>query len=69
VITGGKDTFYLEGAVGLLKQSLARLGSDAVIEIVPGKDHGNLLSSSLREQIAQEMAAKARQAIALGQQR
>ena len=36
VITGGRDTFYLEGAVKLLKESLAKLGSDAVVEIIPG---------------------------------
>ena len=33
VFMGGEDTFYLEGATRLLKQSLTRLGSDAVIEI------------------------------------
>src|SRR5262249_21665459 len=32
VYTGGLDTFYLEGAVKLLKESLARLGSDAVVD-------------------------------------
>ena len=40
VITGDLDTFYLEGAVKLLKESLAKLGSDAVVEIIPGRDHG-----------------------------
>ena len=35
VITGDLDTFYLEGAVKLLKESLAKLGSDAVVEIIP----------------------------------
>ena len=33
VIAGELDTFYLEGAVRLLQESLDRLGSDAVIEI------------------------------------
>jgi S-formylglutathione hydrolase FrmB len=56
VYTGEQDTFYLEGAVRLLKQSLEALGSDAVIEIVPRKDHGTLLSSSMRARIAAEMA-------------
>jgi hypothetical protein len=56
VYTGGEDTFYLEGAVALLKESLTKLGSDAVIEIVPDKDHGNLLSKKMRDRIAQEMA-------------
>jgi S-formylglutathione hydrolase FrmB len=56
VYTGGEDTFYLEGAVVLLKESLKKLGSDAVIEIVPDKDHANLLSTKMRERIAREMA-------------
>ena len=32
VITGGLDTFYLEGAVELLKESLTKLGSDAIVD-------------------------------------
>jgi hypothetical protein len=56
VYTGGMDTFYLEGAVVLLKQALARFGSDAVVEIVPGRDHRTLLDQALRQRIAQEMA-------------
>jgi S-formylglutathione hydrolase FrmB len=61
VVTGSEDTFYLEGAVALLKESLKRLGSDAVIEIVPGKNHFNLVDAELRERIAREMAAAFRQ--------
>src|SRR5262249_40412537 len=38
VFMGEQDTFYLEGATKLLKTSLEKLGSDAVVEIVPGKD-------------------------------
>ena len=60
VYCGGEDTFYLEGAVALLKESLAKLGSDAVVEIVPGRDHGNLLDRKMRERIAREMAAQFR---------
>ncbi len=56
VYTGGDDTFYLEGAVGLLQDALKKLGSDAAIEIVPDKDHGNLLNKKMRDRIAQEMA-------------
>ncbi len=56
VFTGAEDTFYLEGAVALLKESLARLGSDAVIEIVPGRNHGNLVDMKMRERISKEMA-------------
>jgi hypothetical protein len=57
VYTGSEDTFYLEGAVALLKASLAKLGSDAVIEIVPGRDHGTLRDEAMRQRIAREIAA------------
>lgn len=56
VFMGDQDTFYLEGATVLLKESLARLRSDAVVEIDPGKDHGSLLSRELLERIRREMA-------------
>jgi S-formylglutathione hydrolase FrmB len=56
VFMGDMDTFYLEGATKLLKESLAKLGSDAVVEIHPGKDHGTLLSPDLQKRVASEMA-------------
>jgi hypothetical protein len=56
VFMGSEDTFYLEGATRLLKQTLERLGSDAVVEIVAGRDHGTLLDRALRARIAREMA-------------
>jgi S-formylglutathione hydrolase FrmB len=56
VYMGGEDTFYLEGATRQLKDTLAKLGSDAVVEIVPGKDHGTLMDRAMRERIAREMA-------------
>jgi hypothetical protein len=62
VFMGDADTFYLEGATKLLKKSLAQLGSDAVVEIHPGRDHMTLLSSELRERIRQEMANAYRKA-------
>jgi Putative esterase len=61
IYMGAEDTFYLEGATRLLKESLAKLGSDAVVEIVPGKDHGSLLDRALRERIAKEMAERFRE--------
>lgn len=60
VYMGGKDTFYLEGATELLKQSLAKLGSDAKVEIFPDRDHGSLMDKALRERIAREMAEQYR---------
>jgi S-formylglutathione hydrolase FrmB len=58
VYMGSEDTFYLEGATVLLKESLKKLGSDAVVEIFPGKNHGSLLDRKLRERIAREMAER-----------
>jgi pimeloyl-ACP methyl ester carboxylesterase len=57
VIMGDLDTFYLEGATRRLKESLAKLGSDAVVEMVPDRDHMNLLSSELVSRIRREMVA------------
>lgn len=55
IITGELDTFYLEGAVEKLQESLKKLGSDAVVEIIPGKDHGNVLSGAMMMRIRAEM--------------
>ena len=62
VYMGGEDTFYLDGATALLKASLAKLGSDAKVEIFPGKDHGTLMDKAMRQRIAKEMAAAAEKA-------
>ncbi|MEW6211214.1 MAG: alpha/beta hydrolase [Acidobacteriota bacterium] len=64
VICGGADTFHLEEAVIMLCEFFKRKGSDAVCEIVPGRDHGNLYEShqsfpeGLSARIYREMAAK-----------
>ncbi len=55
VFTGSLDTFYLEGAVRLLQESLEKLGSDAVVEVIEGRDHGNLLDAALSERIDDQM--------------
>jgi S-formylglutathione hydrolase FrmB len=57
VITGALDTFYLEGAVRLLKESLATLESDAVVEVIPGKDHTSILDAALAARLDREMQA------------
>ena len=54
---GDEDTFLLDGATRLLKKSLADLGSDAVVELFPGKDHGMMADGRLRERMKREMAA------------
>lgn len=56
VYMGDEDTFYLEGATRLVGQTLRKLGSDAKVELFPGKDHSNLMDRSLRERVAKEMA-------------
>ena len=57
VFMGDQDTFYLEGATVLLKESLAKIGSDARVEIIPGRDHFNLLPPELQVRIRSEMVA------------
>jgi S-formylglutathione hydrolase FrmB len=56
VYMGDLDTFYLEGATKLLGERLKELGSDAVVELVPGKDHGSLLDGVMRRRINREMS-------------
>jgi len=58
VITGSLDTFYLEGAVRKLAESLQQLGSDAEIEIQDGKGHSDILTRELAERIRGEMREK-----------
>ena len=56
VVVGDLDTFYLEGAVSLLKSSLRNLGSDAAIDILPGRDHSSVLDARLAERFDREIA-------------
>ncbi len=56
VFMGDADTFYLEGGTLLLKKALEELGSDATVEIFPGKDHSTLMSQTgLPQRIRREM--------------
>ena len=56
VYMGSADTFCLEGATIKLGERLKELGSDAVVEIFEGKDHGSLLTPELRSRIKREMS-------------
>jgi hypothetical protein len=58
VWTGSLDTFYLEGAVRLLKESLQRLGSDAQITIVSDANHATILTAELMSTIRRQMTAR-----------
>lgn len=60
IFMGDQDTFYLNGATALVKETLEKLGSDAVVEIHPGKDHSTLMTPELRDRIRREMAEKSR---------
>jgi hypothetical protein len=57
ILTGALDTYYLEGAVRLLGESLAALESDAVVEVIPGKDHSSILDPGLAARLDREMKA------------
>jgi S-formylglutathione hydrolase FrmB len=59
VYMGDVDTFYLDGAARMLLASQRKLGSDAVIEMFPGKTHG-LVDRELRKRMNGEMAATIR---------
>ena len=63
VYMGGLDTFYLDGATRLLKESLEKLGSDAKVEIFPDKTHFSLMDAELRSRINREMADAYRTAV------
>jgi S-formylglutathione hydrolase FrmB len=58
VAAGELDTFYLDGPVRLLAESLRRLGSDAQIDLVAGASHGGVLTaervSAIRRQMSEE---------------
>jgi pimeloyl-ACP methyl ester carboxylesterase len=56
VYVGSKDTFYLEVAVGMLKESLDKLKSDAVVEIIPDRNHSTLVDAPMMKRIKREMA-------------
>lgn len=64
VICGDADTFRLNEAVTMLCGFFKEKGSDAVCELVPGRDHGNLYQpyesfpNGLAARIYKEMAAK-----------
>ncbi len=55
---GDADTFYLEGAFFKLRDALARLGSDAFVEVIPGAGHGlpQAVDVTIRRQVAERFA-------------
>ncbi len=55
VIAGGEDDFYLDDAVRLLKQILQELGSDAIVEILPGRTHTGVGSRQMLQRVDREL--------------
>jgi alpha-beta hydrolase superfamily lysophospholipase len=55
IIGGSEDTFYLDGALRKLQETLEALGSDADIQIIEGADHSNFMNRRRRQHIAQQM--------------
>ncbi|NLY02966.1 MAG: hypothetical protein GXY83_43495 [Rhodopirellula sp.] len=56
ITAAGQDTFYLEGAVKLLADTLRELGSDAEVTIIPGADHSSLLTAKLHRENRLQMS-------------
>ena len=54
ILVGDADNFYLDGAVELLRDTLDTLGSDAVIEILPGRTH-NLADRETLQRVDREV--------------
>ncbi|HWB20625.1 MAG TPA: alpha/beta hydrolase-fold protein [Phycisphaerales bacterium] len=55
IFMGDVDTFYLDGATKLLKHTLEELGSDAVVDIEPGKDHMTIATRALQRRTDEEL--------------
>lgn len=55
IIGGSEDTFYLDGALRKLQETLEALDSDADIQIIEGADHSNFMNRRRRQHIAQQM--------------
>ena len=62
LVVGSADNFHLEEAVYLLRDTLAKLGSDATFEVAEGRDHMDLYQSDLADRIAKNMYKVARPA-------
>ena len=54
LLMGTEDTFYLDGAARVLKESLQNLGSDAQIDLVPG-DHGSIMTPAFYKERQSQM--------------
>ncbi len=55
IVTGGIDSFYLNGAVERLAETLDALGSDAQVIVVPAASHSGVLNSDAAKQMRRQM--------------
>lgn len=62
VAVGSADTFHLDESTVMLRDRMAKLGSDARFVIVPGRDHFDLFQPGFLEGMLKEMYARARPA-------
>jgi hypothetical protein len=60
IAVGTADTFHLDESLRLLDAELKKLGSDARIEYIEGRDHFNLYDGGLSNRFADEMYQVAR---------
>ena len=55
VFCGTEDTFYLDGAAILLRDTLQKNKAKAVVEMIPGADHGSFMTRAFREKMSLRM--------------
>ena len=56
IAMGDLDTFYLDGAVVQIRKTLEKLKSDADIEMLKGKNHGNVRTPALMKKYHGQMS-------------
>jgi S-formylglutathione hydrolase FrmB len=56
ITMGGQDTFYLDGAVRLLQDSLRQLGSDAEVTILFGRGHTDYVNAVFLQSVRHQMS-------------
>jgi len=56
IIVGDNDTYYLDGAVHKLADTLKQLGSDAEVTFLAGRGHSDLLTPEFYHSIRQQMS-------------
>ena len=56
IAMGDLDTFYLDGAVVEIRKTLEKLKSDADIEMLKGKNHGNVRTPALMKKYHGQMS-------------